>query len=92
MSLPLRDDGTVPLKRKMQLVLRITGDEPIEVVRDIKPLWTAESTERIPKPSAVTDLDAKEEMLKIMAEELHKAVDLKLLLGMLRHLMAKVMP
>jgi len=40
-SAPLNDDGTIPLKRRMQLVLRITGDNPVEVAREVKPLWTA---------------------------------------------------
>ena len=97
MSAPLREDGTVPLRRKMQLVLRITGDEPIEVTRDIKPLWTAEAAKgllpfELVIASQGADADPKEEMTKIMVDELNKAVIPEVLEAMLRELFAKVMP
>lgn len=41
MSRPLNDDGTVPLKRRLQVTMRVVEGKNtlLEVSRDIKPQW-----------------------------------------------------
>lgn len=41
MSRPLNDDGTVPLKRRLQVTMRVVerNNTLLEVSRDIKPQW-----------------------------------------------------
>lgn len=89
MSRPLNDDGTVPLRRRLQLVIRITGDEPTEVSRDMRPLWTLENCYNMPVPEYARDVDVMAEMTKIMAEEMQKRMTPELLQSMLRELMWK---
>lgn len=43
-------------------MLRVTGDKTIEVIRDIKPLWTEEMAERLPKPAPFEDINVKGEV------------------------------
>jgi len=49
MTRPMNDDGSIPKKRKLQLVLRLLDGTDIvhEVVHDVKPIWTAEKDEEV---------------------------------------------
>jgi hypothetical protein len=38
----VQDGHRIPRKRKMEIVLRMVGEDPMEVVREVKPLWTKE--------------------------------------------------
>ncbi len=59
MTRPLNEDGSVPLKRRVQLVLRIKEGKEIkhEVIRDFKPKWVP-TTE---KPEHFTAFTSAEE-------------------------------
>lgn len=94
MTAALNEDGTVPLKRphrrRLQVILRVAGPECLEVVRDINPLWTAESYREMPDVRFGDDVDVQGEMARIMADELHRVLTPETLRAMLRELVSKV--
>lgn len=74
MSRPLRDDGTHPLKPRMQLVLRVTGEQPVEAVREIKLTWGQEQLMRMSPGPHGWDADPRQEMIDILADELDNVI------------------
>ncbi len=97
MTRPLNQDGTAPLKRRVQLVMQVVEGSSVlhEVVRNIKPVWMEEMGETPVGATAVelAGIDVEEQVLLAVgtamsevAGELAPEMTRELFLWMKQHL------